>query len=137
MLLVLVEVPGQRANRYRGLHDKQISRFDLTTGPNTCLTNFAKVYTANSEQRTNGCDVRAIAMRKQLDNRIPILINNNVKKNHRSFIVLVGDRGRDQVRMSFHLPEQSADLQGFLGCEPALLAFTSTSICTSIRVVVL
>jgi hypothetical protein len=39
----------------------------------------------------------AAAMRKQLDNRIPILINNNVKKNHRSFIVLVGDKGRDQV----------------------------------------
>ena len=36
-------------------------------------------------------------MRKQLDPRIPILINNNVKKNHRSFIVLVGDKGRDQV----------------------------------------
>ena len=37
-------------------------------------------------------------MRKQLDPRIPILINNNVKLNHRSFIVLVGDKGRDQVR---------------------------------------
>ena len=37
-------------------------------------------------------------MRKQLDPRIPILINNNVKKSHRSFIVLVGDKGRDQVR---------------------------------------
>ena len=37
-------------------------------------------------------------MRKQLDPRIPILINNNVQKNHRSFIVLVGDKGRDQVR---------------------------------------
>ncbi|KAI0052738.1 DUF699-domain-containing protein [Auriscalpium vulgare] len=36
-------------------------------------------------------------MRKQLDPRIPILINNNVKTNHRSFIVLVGDKGRDQV----------------------------------------
>jgi hypothetical protein len=36
-------------------------------------------------------------MRKQLDSRIPILINNNVKSNHRSFIVLVGDKGRDQV----------------------------------------
>lgn len=36
-------------------------------------------------------------MRKQLDIRIPTLINNNVKKNHRSFIVLVGDKGRDQV----------------------------------------
>src|ERR1700676_1847691 len=38
-------------------------------------------------------------MRKQLDPRIPILINNNVKKNHRSFIVLIGDKGRDQVRL--------------------------------------
>jgi N-acetyltransferase 10 len=36
-------------------------------------------------------------MRKQLDSRIPTLINNNVKLNHRSFIVLVGDKGRDQV----------------------------------------
>src|SRR5579863_10480834 len=39
----------------------------------------------------------SLCMRKQLDQRIPTLINNNVKKNHRSFIVLVGDRGRDQV----------------------------------------
>lgn len=36
-------------------------------------------------------------MRKQLDPRIPTLIDNGVKKNHRSFIVLVGDKGRDQV----------------------------------------
>ena len=41
--------------------------------------------------------VSAVSMRKQLDPRIPVLINNNVKKNHRSFIVLVGDKGRDQV----------------------------------------
>lgn len=42
-------------------------------------------------------------MRKQLDPRIPILINNNVKQNHRSFIVLVGDKGRDQVRLVSYL----------------------------------
>ncbi len=43
-------------------------------------------------------------MRKQLDHRIPVLINNNVKQNHRSFIVLVGDKGRDQVcSLSYHL----------------------------------
>ena len=36
-------------------------------------------------------------MRKQLDPRIPALINNGVKENRRSFIVLVGDKGRDQV----------------------------------------
>ena len=42
-------------------------------------------------------------MRKQLDPRIPILISNNVKQNHRSFIVLVGDKGRDQVRLVSYL----------------------------------
>lgn len=36
-------------------------------------------------------------MRKQLDPRIPILINNNVSLKLGSFIVLVGDKGRDQV----------------------------------------
>lgn len=35
--------------------------------------------------------------RRLLDPRLRILIENNVKKNHRSFIVLVGDRGRDRV----------------------------------------
>ena len=36
-------------------------------------------------------------VRKQLDSRIPALIGNGVASNHRSFFVLVGDRGRDQV----------------------------------------
>ena len=38
-------------------------------------------------------------MRKQLDPRIPALISNGVKANHRSFFVMVGDRGRDQVSL--------------------------------------
>lgn len=48
-------------------------------------------------------------MRKQLDPRIPYLINNNVKLNHRSFIVLVGDKGRDQV-YSAHSPRLPFDI---------------------------
>jgi len=44
-------------------------------------------------------------MRKQLDPRIPILINNNVKKSHRSFIVLVGDKGRDQASKRIFQPD--------------------------------
>lgn len=40
------------------------------------------------------------AMRKQLDPRIPALIANGVRSNHRSFFVMVGDRGRDQVSTS-------------------------------------
>jgi N-acetyltransferase 10 len=35
--------------------------------------------------------------KKKLDSRIPTLVKNGVQTNHRSFFVLVGDRGRDQV----------------------------------------
>ncbi len=35
--------------------------------------------------------------KKKLDSRIPALISNGVINNHRSFFVIVGDRGRDQV----------------------------------------
>ncbi|KAJ3016085.1 N-acetyltransferase 10 [Thoreauomyces humboldtii] len=35
--------------------------------------------------------------RKKLDSRIPTIIQNNVQQNKRTFFVLVGDRGRDQV----------------------------------------
>jgi N-acetyltransferase 10 len=35
--------------------------------------------------------------RKKLDSRIPALIANGVTTNHRSFLVLVGDRGKDAV----------------------------------------
>ena len=50
-------------------------------------------------------------MRKQLDPRIPTLINNGVKKNHRSFIVLVGDKGRDQV--ASHLVSEISQVADF------------------------
>jgi N-acetyltransferase 10 len=36
-------------------------------------------------------------MRKKIDPRIRTLIENGVRTHHRSFFVLVGDRGRDQV----------------------------------------
>ena len=67
------------------------------------------------------------SMRKQLDPRIPILINNNVQKNHRSFIVLVGDKGRDQA--SFLLKILSYWLTVILDCESSLPVISSTSIC--------
>jgi N-acetyltransferase 10 len=38
-----------------------------------------------------------MSSRKKLDSRIPSLIANGVANNHRSFFVVVGDRGRDQV----------------------------------------
>ena len=36
-------------------------------------------------------------VRKRVDERVRTLIENGVKTNTRSFFVLVGDRGRDQV----------------------------------------
>ncbi|KAF8811910.1 DUF699-domain-containing protein [Phlegmacium glaucopus] len=66
-------------------------------------------------------------MRKQLDPRIPILINNNVQKNHRSFIVLVGDKGRDQiVNLHFLLSQARVSARpSVLWCYKKELGFTS------------
>ncbi|KAJ7784801.1 helicase-domain-containing protein [Mycena olivaceomarginata] len=66
-------------------------------------------------------------MRKQLDPRIPILINNNVKKNNRSFIVLVGDKGRDQiVNLHFLLSQARVSARpSVLWCYKKELGFTS------------
>ncbi|TBU61958.1 GNAT acetyltransferase 2-domain-containing protein [Dichomitus squalens] len=66
-------------------------------------------------------------MRKQLDPRIPILINNNVKKNHRSFIVLVGDKGRDQiVNLHFLLSQARVSARpSVLWCYKKELGFTT------------
>ncbi|KAI0299677.1 helicase-domain-containing protein [Multifurca ochricompacta] len=66
-------------------------------------------------------------MRKQLDQRIPILINNNVRKNHRSFIVLVGDKGRDQVvNLHFLLSQARVSARpSVLWCYKKELGFTS------------
>ncbi|KJA27939.1 hypothetical protein HYPSUDRAFT_34173 [Hypholoma sublateritium FD-334 SS-4] len=66
-------------------------------------------------------------MRKQLDPRIPILINNNVKQTHRSFIVLVGDKARDQiVNLHFLLSQARVSARpSVLWCYKKELGFTS------------
>ncbi|KIJ54078.1 hypothetical protein M422DRAFT_25043 [Sphaerobolus stellatus SS14] len=66
-------------------------------------------------------------MRKQLDPRIPILISNNVKKNHRSFIVLVGDKGRDQIVNLHYLLSQArvSARPSVLWCYKKELGFTT------------
>ena len=38
-------------------------------------------------------------MRKKVDQRIRTLVENGVKLHQRSMFVIVGDKGRDQVRM--------------------------------------
>ena len=40
-------------------------------------------------------------MKKKVDSRIRTLIENHVKTRHRSMFVLVGDKGRDQVRFTY------------------------------------
>uniref|UniRef100_A0A914RZ85 tRNA(Met) cytidine acetyltransferase TmcA N-terminal domain-containing protein n=2 Tax=Parascaris TaxID=6254 RepID=A0A914RZ85_PAREQ len=39
-------------------------------------------------------------VRTKLDNRIRVIVENGVAKGHRSMFVVVGDKGRDQVRSS-------------------------------------
>jgi len=69
----------------------------------------------------------ASGMRKQLDPRIPTLINNNVKENHRSLIVLVGDKGRDQVvNLHFLLSQARVSARpSVLWCYKKELGFTT------------
>ncbi|KAL1413093.1 N-acetyltransferase 10 [Vanrija albida] len=66
-------------------------------------------------------------MRKQLDPRIPALINNGVRSNHRSFFVLVGDRGRDQVVNLHFLLSQArvSSRPNVLWCYKKELGFTT------------
>src|SRR3990167_3048374 len=45
----------------------------------------------------NPCFVCYASMRKKVDSRIRTLIENGVKQNHRSFFVMIGDKGRDQI----------------------------------------
>jgi len=40
---------------------------------------------------------------KKVDNRIRVLIENGVQKKHRSFFVVVGDKGKDQVVILHHM----------------------------------
>ena len=36
-------------------------------------------------------------VKKKIDNRIRVMIENGVKLGHRTLFILVGDKGRDQV----------------------------------------
>lgn len=42
-------------------------------------------------------------MRKKIDNRLRILIENGVKSAHRSLFVVVGEKARDQVPILHHI----------------------------------
>ena len=46
--------------------------------------------------------LQSVKMRKKIDNRIRVMIENGVAKNERSMFVIVGDHGRDQVSLHHH-----------------------------------
>ena len=52
-------------------------------------------------------------MRKKIDSRIKILIENAQKLRQRGIFVIIGDRGKDQVKIIFNL-----------GCKPLLYDVT-------------
>jgi hypothetical protein len=45
-------------------------------------------------------------VRKKIDNRVRVLIENGVTLGHRTMFVIVGDKGRDQVSL-FHFCDQT------------------------------
>ncbi|XP_023932401.1 RNA cytidine acetyltransferase-like isoform X1 [Lingula anatina] len=47
-------------------------------------------------------------VRKKIDNRIRIMIENGVAERHRSLFVIVGDHGRDQVVILHHMLSKAA-----------------------------
>lgn len=49
----------------------------------------------------------ASMQRKKIDNRIRVLIENGVQEKFRSFFVIVGDRGKDQVVILHHMLSKS------------------------------
>ena len=63
-------------------------------------------------------------VKKKIDNRIRVLIENGIQLNHRSLIVVVGDKGRDQVLSP---PAMSLISPFPTGCYSTPYAFQSSS----------
>lgn len=40
-------------------------------------------------------------VKKKIDNRIRVMIENGVKTNHRSMFIIIGDKARDQVNSKY------------------------------------
>ncbi|KAK8732568.1 hypothetical protein OTU49_006823 [Cherax quadricarinatus] len=65
-------------------------------------------------------------MKRKLDNRIRILIENGAALGHRTLMVLVGDKSRDQVVFLHHMLSKSSLKQSnVLWCYKKELAFSS------------
>ena len=68
-------------------------------------------------------------MRKKVDQRIRMLVENGVKLRQRSMFVIVGDRGRDQARMRIFIKQLALFMRNALVSEPAALLNISHCVC--------
>lgn len=67
-----------------------------------------------------------VKVKKKLDSRILTLLKNNVQQNFRSFFVIVGDNGRDQViNLHFLLSKMQVTRPSVLWCYKNELGFTT------------
>jgi len=65
-------------------------------------------------------------MKKKVDSRIQILIENMIKLNQRGLFVIIGDRGRDQVvNLNYLLQKHSTNKPKVLWCYKKELGFSS------------
>lgn len=46
-------------------------------------------------------------VKKKIDNRIRVMIENGVKLGHRTMFIIVGDKGRDQVPILYDMLTKS------------------------------
>jgi N-acetyltransferase 10 len=66
-------------------------------------------------------------MKKKIDDRIRVLIENAIKKRHRTMFIIIGDRGRDQV-VNLHYLLSRSELKkrpSVLWCYKKELGFSS------------
>ena len=71
-------------------------------------------------------------VKKKVDSRVRTLIENGVALQHRSFFVLVGDKGRDQV-VNLHYMLSKAQVKAI--AEEKLKDLNTTNIEAAMRVV--
>jgi len=66
-------------------------------------------------------------VRKKIDNRIRVMIENNMTNHHRSLFVLVGDKGKDQVVILHHMLSKASlkPRPSVLWCYKKELGFSS------------
>jgi len=66
------------------------------------------------------------AMRKKVDPRVRLLVDDAVRQHHRCIFVMVGDRGRDQiVNMHYMLSKMTSEKPSVLWCYKKELGFSS------------